>query len=170
MASESPPAVVVAQKDGTLVLQNSPARRMMGAGKGKLCWEVVGGLDGAEGLPCETGCVGRLLNDGMDCTQRTDFKLAGREHRLTCVPVDDVAVCVLNSGAEREPAKWQALTSREQDVLSLLATGDETPAVAKKLEVSESTVRSHVEKMRSKLGVSTRAALVALGFRLGYLR
>lgn len=35
-------------------------------------------------------------------------------------------------------------------------------------EVSGSDWSPHLEKMRTKLGVSTRAALVALGFRLGY--
>ncbi len=163
------PAVVVARKDGTLVSQNTPARRLMGPGAGKLCWDVVGGLRDADGLPCQLNCVGRLLDDGLERTQRADLKLAGREHRLTCVPVDDTVVCVLNCGAEHDPDKWQLLTGREQDVLLLLAAGNETPAVAKELEVSESTVRTHVEKMRAKLGVRTRAALVALGFRFGYL-
>ena len=168
MASTVPP-VVVAKKDGTLVVQNAPARRLMGEGRGKLCWEVVGGLEGAEGFPCQVGCVGRLLTEGLEHTQRADLRLAGRDHRLTCIPMDDVAVCVLNRGAEHDPAQSQALTAREREVLTLLAAGNETPAVAEKLNVSESTVRTHVEKMRAKMGVSTRAALVALGFRLGYL-
>ena len=163
------PAVVVARKDGTLVTQNSSARRMMGPGTGKLCWNVVGGLEKAEGLPCQPDCVARLLAQGLERAQRADLKLAGRAHRLTCVPVDDTVVCVLNHGAEHEPNEFQRLTAREQDVLLLLADGNETPAVAKNLGVSESTVRTHVEKMRAKLGVRTRAALVALGFRFGYL-
>jgi len=142
----------------------------MGPGEGKPCWEVVGRLEGTNELPCQTNCVRRLLDAGLEHTQRVDLKLAGRVHRLTCVPVvDDLVVCVLNRGAEHDPDQWQALTGREQDVLSLLAAGDETSAVAKKLEVSESTVRTHVENMRVKQGVKTRAALVALGFRLGYL-
>ena len=163
------PAVVVARRDGILVSQNAPARHLMGPGEGKPCWNVVGGLEGAEGLPCQTNCVGRLLTAGLERTQRVELKLAGREYRLTCVPVDDCVVCVLNCSAEHDPDQWQTLTDREQDVLSLLAAGDETPAVAKKLEVSESTVRTHVENMRTKHGVRTRAALVALGFRFGYL-
>ncbi len=163
------PAVVVARRDGTLISQNAPARQLMGAGEGKPCWDVVGGLE-AEGLPCQTNCVRRLLDEGLERTQRVDLKLAGREHRLTCVPVgDDIVICVLNCGAVHEPDQFQALTSREQDVLSLLAAGDDTPAVAKKLKVSESTIRTHVENMRAKHGVKTRAALVALGFRFGYL-
>ena len=72
------------------------------------------------------------------------------------------------SESARPPAR-QLLTDREQQVLTLLAAGDETPAVAEKLNVSASTVRTHVEKMRVKLGVRTRAALVAVGFRFGYL-
>jgi len=171
------PAVVVARKDGILVSQNAPARHLMGPGEGRPCWNVVGGLERAEGLPCQTDCVGRLLAAGLERTQRVELKLAGREYRLTCVPVDDTVVCVLNCSAEHDPDQWQTLTDREQDVLSLLeqdvlsllAAGDETPAVAEKLEVSESTVRTHVENMRTKYGVRTRAALVALGFRFGYL-
>ncbi len=163
------PAVVVARRDGTLLMQNAPARRLMGEGKGELCWEVFGRLEGSEGLPCATGCVGRLLADGLERTQRTEIQIEGRRHRLTCVPVAEVAVCVLNCGTEYGPEKWQLLTPREQEVLALLAIGDETPAVAEKLNVSASTVRTHVEKMRTKFGVKTRAALVAQGFRLGYL-
>ena len=164
------PAVVVAQRDGALVSQNTPACRLMGAGLAKPCWAVVGGLEEAEGLPCQHGCVNRLLALGLENTQRVDVRLDGRDHRLTCIPVEDLVVCVLNRTAENDPEKWQRLTAREQTVLSLLALGDETPAVAKKLKISESTVRTHVEKMRSKRGVGTRAALVALGFRLGYLK
>lgn len=163
------PAVVVARKEGTLVSQNAPARRLMGPAVGKLCWDAVGGIEGAEGLPCQDQCVARLLGRGLERTQRTSLTLAGRAHHLTCVPVDGNVICVLNCGSDQQPDNWEQLTGREQDVLSLLAAGDETPAVATKLGVSESTVRTHVEKMRAKLGVRTRAALVALGFRFGYL-
>jgi DNA-binding CsgD family transcriptional regulator len=163
------PAVVVARRDGALVSQNAPARRMMGKELGSFCWNVVGSLEQAEGLPCRPGCVARLLARGPDRTCRRDIRLAGRRHHLTCIPMGDVVVCLLDRDAEQDPEKWQLLTSRECDVLSLLAAGLETAATAKQLGVSESTVRSHVENMRAKLGVGTRAALVALGFRLGYL-
>ncbi len=39
------PAVVISRDDGTVVAQNAPAREMMGAGTGSLCWDVVPGLD-----------------------------------------------------------------------------------------------------------------------------
>ncbi len=46
------PARVIAREDGTVWAQNAPARRLMGEGLGKPCWDVVGGISGAEGLPC----------------------------------------------------------------------------------------------------------------------
>ena len=123
------PAVVVAQKDGALISQNGPARRLMGAGVAKPCWAVVGGLEQAEGLPCQSGCVGRLLARGLEHTQRVEVRLDGREHRLTCIPVHDLVVCVINRAAASDPESWQRLTARELTVLSLLAIGAETPAV-----------------------------------------
>jgi DNA-binding CsgD family transcriptional regulator len=163
------PVVVVVGRDGAVVSQNDRARRMMGEKLGGLCWDVVGTLEEAEGLPCEPGCVERLLSRGPDCTRRVDVRFAGRRHNLTCIPVDDTVVCLLDCVGEQEPKQSQLLTSRERDIVALLAAGLETGAVGKKLGVSESTVRSHVENMRTKLGVGTRAALVAVGFRLGYL-
>ncbi len=64
---------------------------------------------------------------------------------------------------------WQRLTPREQEVLRLIAAGETTRAIAGRLEVSPSTVRTHVEHLRGKLAVATRAALVAEEFRFGYL-
>ena len=167
--SSNIPAVVVAERSGTVVSQNAPARRLMGPGKGKPCWHVVGGLERAEGLPCRRNCVGDLVDSGMERVQHARLKLAGQRHFLTCTPVDGVVVCTLSHGASELSGSWQSLTAREQEVLQLLSEGETSASAAARLGVSDSTVRTHVEKMRDKFGVNTRAALVALGFRLGYL-
>ena len=54
-------------------------------------------------------------------------------------------------------------------MLRLLSEGLNTAAIAARLGRSEATVRTHVEHLRDKLGVSNRAALVARGFLLGLL-
>lgn len=167
--SREVPVVVVADRSGAVVAQNVPAQRLMGVGTGKGCWEVIGGLENAEGLPCRRDCVAALLTSGMESSQHERPKIAGQRHHLTCVPVDDVVVCTLSHGTEERPDQWQFLTTREREVLQMLAEGETTSSAATLLGVSESTLRTHVEKMRIKLGVKTRAALVALGFRLGYL-
>ena len=58
------PAILVAQRDGTVVSQNRVAQRLLGKKTGQYCWNVVGGLEGAEGLPCRRGCGLRLLASG----------------------------------------------------------------------------------------------------------
>lgn len=58
----------------------------------------------------------------------------------------------------------EALTNREQDVLALLARGWSNREIARKLGVTDITVRTHVSHVLGKLGVSNRveAALHAL--------
>jgi DNA-binding CsgD family transcriptional regulator len=159
----------VADGKGILVAQNKAARRMMGPGTGKYCWDVVGKLEGAEALPCRRGCVLELLASGTDCSSHAEFKVNGKRHHLACIPVNGAVVCMLGPLSSEAPKIWQSLSRREREILRLLADGENTAAVATRLGICESTVRTHVEKMRSKLGVGTRAAVVAEGFRLGYL-
>lgn len=48
------------------------------------------------------------------------------------------------------------LTTREREVLALLATGASTIEMRRRLDVSEHTVRTHVRSLLSKLGVHSR--------------
>ena len=162
-------AIVAAREDGTVVAQNGCARKLMSNGLGRPCWEVVGGLPDAAGLPCAHGCVGALIREGLERSRHTRVTLRGQRHDLTCVPTHGHVVCILNAGGSSMPEEWQFLTKREQQVLRLLAAGETSFSMAFHLGIEESTVRTHVERMRGKLDVSTRAGLVALGFRLGFL-
>jgi DNA-binding NarL/FixJ family response regulator len=56
------------------------------------------------------------------------------------------------------------LTPREEEVLRLLATGETNRQIAKRLFVSEETIKSHVASIFRKLEVSdrTRAAILAV--------
>ncbi len=162
-------ALVIAREDGTVLAQNAPARRLMGEGLGKPCWDVVGGISGAEGLPCAAGGARRLLARRPVRSTETCVSVLGKRYHLACIPTNDFIVCLLNPGADAPPQARRLLTSREREVLRLLAEGENTTLVSARLGLSESTVRTHIEHMRCKLGASTRAQLVALGFRLGYL-
>ncbi len=163
------PALLIANEDGTVIAQNQPARRLMGDGRGRACWNVVGQTPDAEGLPCAQGCVRRILGNRLDEARNTSVLIGGKRHILTCVPVENTVVCMLSASTVRTAAPWQVLTRREIDVLRLLADGATTIEAAKRLNLSAATIRTHVENMRNKLGVATRASLVALGFRLGVL-
>ncbi len=61
----------------------------------------------------------------------------------------------------------EALTSREQDVLSLLARGRSNREIAHELGISDITVRTHVSHVLGKLGVSNRVEAVLHALRDG---
>lgn len=60
----------------------------------------------------------------------------------------------------------EALSSRERDVLRLLASDLDGPAIARRLSVSLSTVRTHTQRIYTKLGASNRRAAVRRGHQL----
>jgi PAS domain S-box-containing protein len=60
-----------------------------------------------------------------------------------------------------------SLTRREREVVTLIAMGNETNEIAADLNISPTTVRSHVRSAMSKLGARTRAQLVALALSTG---
>lgn len=57
-------------------------------------------------------------------------------------------------------APFPQLTEREHEVLRLISTGADNPAVARRLGVSGKTVRNHVSNIITKLQVSDRTAAV----------
>lgn len=57
------------------------------------------------------------------------------------------------------------LTEREREVLELTAKGLSAPAIAQQLYLSPTTVKTHLQNVYEKLGVSDRAAAVAEGMR-----
>lgn len=61
------------------------------------------------------------------------------------------------------------LSAREREVLNLIARGQSIPAIAGELFVAPSTVKTHVQRLYEKLGVSDRAAAVAEAMRQGLL-
>jgi two-component system nitrate/nitrite response regulator NarL len=61
------------------------------------------------------------------------------------------------------------LTPREREIVKLTAEGLSTPEVGKRLYLSPATVKTHLQHVYGKLGVSDRAAAVAEAMRRGLL-
>src|SRR5262249_37695191 len=59
----------------------------------------------------------------------------------------------------------EELTSRETDVLHLLAEGFDNREIATQLEISEHTIKFHIRSILGKLSASTRTKAVTRGFR-----
>jgi|SRR5581483_3937943 len=69
--------------------------------------------------------------------------------------------------ADTQPA--EGLTSREIDVLRMLAEGLGNKDIAAALAISEHTVKFHVSSILSKLGADSRTEAVTTGLRQGIL-
>lgn len=61
----------------------------------------------------------------------------------------------------------ETLTSREMQVLAMLAEGMVNKEIASRLNISEHTVKFHVSSILGKLGATTRGEAVARGMREG---
>lgn len=61
------------------------------------------------------------------------------------------------------------LTPREREVTRMVALGMSTEEVASELIIGEATVRTHLYRVRTKLGVRDRAELVSLAYRTGLI-
>jgi DNA-binding NarL/FixJ family response regulator len=92
--------------------------------------------------------------------------------RVELVDAIDQADAVLSLAAAAGPdadPPVEALTSREQEVLALLAGGLPNRDIASELSISEHTVKFHLASIFGKLGVSTRTEAVQRGLRLGVI-
>jgi DNA-binding NarL/FixJ family response regulator len=111
----------------------------------------------------DAGAVGYLLKDVQpDELARAIQAAAGGQ-----APLDPRAARELLAG-RRTPA-GPALTAREEEVLALVAEGMPNKLIARRLDISERTVKGHLTHVFERIGVSdrTQAALWAREHGLG---
>lgn len=94
-------------------------------------------------------------------------RIAGGEHVLN----PEVASRMLREFRARQassaPYPLPPLSGREEEVLKLLATGETNRQIARRLYISEETVKSHVASILRKLEVSDRTSAAVLAVRAG---
>ncbi len=112
----------------------------------------------------EAGATGYLLKDAP----RDDLIRAVRAS-VRGEAVLSPAVASRLMGRVRQPAD-ETLSARELEVLRLVAQGNANREVASRLFISEATVKTHLLHIYAKLGVSDRAAAVAVAYERGHLR
>jgi PAS domain S-box-containing protein len=122
-----------------------------------------------------------LLGTGEASGDRTVVRFDGTPMliefaaRLAMVEGRRLAVYVVTELREPTPAgrpsepDAEALTPREREVVTLIALGEDTAGVAAELTISPETARTHVRNAMRKLGVRTRAQLVAVSLAAGVI-
>ena len=110
------------------------------------------------------GATGYLLKD---CSRDELFRAIRAAARGEAVLAPAVAARLM--GQMRTPAD-EKLTEREIEVLQLVAEGSSNSEIAKRLHISQATVKSHLIHIFGKLGVSDRTAAVTTALQRGILR
>jgi len=93
---------------------------------------------------------------------------------LSCAKGQDVVAPNLAAGLvgeiqRRTESSAPTLSAREREVLGYIAGGQTIPAMAKEMFLAPSTVKTHVQRLYEKLGVSDRGSVVAEAMRRGLL-
>jgi DNA-binding NarL/FixJ family response regulator len=88
---------------------------------------------------------------------------------LSTPTAESLAALYGDQPLEVEAELSEEITSRETDVLRMLAQGLVNKDIAARLGISEHTVKFHISSILDKLGASTRTEAVTLGIRRGLI-
>jgi NarL family two-component system response regulator YdfI len=88
---------------------------------------------------------------------------------LNAANAESLAAVYGDQPQEAETQLSEEITSRETDVLRMLAEGLVNKDIAARLGISEHTVKFHISSILDKLGASTRTEAVTLGIRRGII-
>ena len=114
----------------------------------------------------ETGAAGFVSKEARR-EQLADAVLACARGENVVPP--EVAAGLVSEIRLRKQSDAPALTPREQEILHLIAAGKSLPQIADELFLGLTTVKTHVQHLYEKLGVSDRAAAVATAMRRGLI-
>jgi len=114
----------------------------------------------------ETGAAGFLPKEARR-EEIVEAVLAAARGETVLPP--DVATGLVSEIRLRKQHDAPALTDREQEILRMIADGKSLPTIAKELFLGVTTVKTHVQHLYEKLGVSDRAAAVASAMRRGLI-
>jgi two-component system nitrate/nitrite response regulator NarL len=109
--------------------------------------------DGAAGFLPKESTRSELVSAILDCAKGRD------------VVAPSLAAGLAGEIRRRAEPEGPVLSPREREVLALIAAGSSIPSMAKELFLAPSTVKTHVQRLYEKLGVSDRAAAVAEAMR-----
>jgi two-component system nitrate/nitrite response regulator NarL len=125
------------------------------ADPGTIAWDTLG--RGAAGVLSR-----RVSADGI----RTAVRLVARGEIALCPEAQAAVAAEIRL---RRPTEGPPLSPRELEVLRLIAEGLNAPAIAARLQVATTTVRTHCQRLRDKLEARDRAQLVYHAMRLNLL-
>ena len=121
------------------------------------------------------GASGFLLKDVTPADFVAALRLVAAGDALLAPSVtrrllDRFAPMLPSSGKQPEHKELERLTEREREVMVLVAQGLSNGEIASRLVLSEATVKTHVGRILTKLGLRDRVQVVVLAYETGLVR
>ncbi len=119
------------------------------------------------------GAAGFLLKDSPPETLIAGIHAVARGDMLFGPTITRRLVEAFTQGPPEQPPAPSALaglTERELEVLRFVGTGMPNADIGRSLLVSEATVKTHLNRLMTKLGISSRAQAVVVAYETGLVR
>jgi DNA-binding NarL/FixJ family response regulator len=114
----------------------------------------------------DAGAIGYLLKDAEPEAIHEALRAASRGE----APLAPKAAAELLASRSERSAGGVELTARERDVLQLVIAGDANKQIARKLGISEKTVKGHLTNLFQRIGVADRTQAALWAERNGVFR
>jgi len=114
----------------------------------------------------DAGAIGYLLKDAEPEAIHEALRAAARGE----APLAPKAAAALLASRSERSAGAIELTARERDVLELVIAGDANKQIARKLGISEKTVKGHLTNLFQRIGVADRTQAALWAERNGIFR
>jgi len=160
---------------------------------GRSCGDVLAGNDSFGNRYCTDGCPVVSIAQRGDCVRHFNLAAKSKEGRFVpmeisilkfvlpqsrrmilahiaqvsrdvSIPAGPPARATHNNHAD---ARVRSLTSRESEILSLIAAGENAVVIARHLGISPLTARNHIQHLFEKLEVHSKAEAAAFAYRMG---
>jgi DNA-binding NarL/FixJ family response regulator len=143
-------------------------RRLLGDGASfKVIILTTFDLDEYVFAALRAGASGFLLKDVSPEQLIAAVRLVAAGEALLAPSVTRRLIERFSSPVKPTPVELNGLTAREREVLTLMARGLSNAELAEKLTLSEATVKTHVARVLSKLGLRDRVQAVVLAYESG---
>lgn len=114
----------------------------------------------------EAGCSGFVTKQQASATVVSAVRAASVGESL----IEPTLLARLLPRLRQTDRRTVDLTTRETEILKLVAEGLTNQAIAERLVISTNTVRNHVQNILTKLGVHSKLEAVATAVRRGMIR
>jgi DNA-binding NarL/FixJ family response regulator len=115
------------------------------------------------------GAAGYLLKDSGAAECEAAVRAVVRGESYLSPAVSGHVVAEYTRLAQAEAAAADPLTSRQREVLRLIAEGLPTKSIARRLGISAKTVEAHRGQLMERLGIHDVASLVRYAIRIGLI-